>query len=192
MMYVLSDDGFFALGVQGVLGRSGKSVQILPFQRKSWRAQINTLQDGDTLLLAMDYMDVMREIMQIIAPQNIRVCIFLNKTDNSLNSAANGFISRSISAGQLLSAITQALSNNALRYSTQKLSGTERNILNRTVNGETIARIASWMNIAEKTVYRHRKNAMVRMGLSSMNAKAMLIYHCVSQLNMKTFEADTK
>lgn len=182
-MYILSDDGFFSLGVRSVFRNAGEHLTILPVVSDSVEESINRLSDGDTLLLAVDMMDIVNKVLHILSRRDIRICLFINNAKGyEYFSGYNGIVSRRTPSGLIVSAVKRAIKKNALRRITDDLTPNERAVMDNLATGVSVSHVASLLNIAEKTVYNHKKKATQRMGLHKMKAKAMLVYSGVKQL----------
>lgn len=182
-MYILSDDDFFSLGVRSVFRNAGEHLTILPAVSDSIEESMNRLSDGDTLLLAVDMMDIVNKVLHILSRRDIRICLFINNAKGyECFAGYNGIVSRRTPSGLILSAVKRAIKKNALRRITDDLTPNERAVMDNLATGVSVSHVASLLNIAEKTVYNHKKKATQRMGLNKMKAKAMLVYSGVKQL----------
>ncbi|MCS4270055.1 MULTISPECIES: LuxR C-terminal-related transcriptional regulator [Raoultella] len=183
MMYILSDDDFFSLGVRSVFRKAGEEVSVLLFDRDSWRTQVSKIDDGDILLLAVDFIDVVNEILQGVSGKDIKICLFINSASGYDSfTGAQGIVSRGIPLNLIVWAVNRAVRKNALRRITERLTPAERVVMDQLATGLTVSQVATCLNVGEKTVYSHKRRATERMGINKLKARSVLIYDCVKHL----------
>lgn len=181
MIYIMSDDDFFSLGVWSVFNNSGEYISILPFSLDSWQRQFDMLNNNDILLLAVEFMDLTGQMYQYLSMKDIRVCLFINNAHGyEYFTGHHGIVSRRIPASMIIEAVCRAVKKNALSRITDKLTPSERLVMDYLSNGVSVSRIAEFLNVTEKTVYNHKKQAIHRMGINKLRNKAILIYGCIN------------
>lgn len=164
-MYVLSDDYFFSLGMSTVFKGIGESVEILPFNIQQADDDLRFLEAGDTLLLAVEFMDVVNKLLHYLSKKDVRVCLFINNSKGyEQYSGFNGIVSRRTPRYLMVRAVKRALKGDALRRITENLTQKERAVMDGLSTGASIAQVAQRLNITEKTVYNHKRKATQRMG----------------------------
>lgn len=182
MNYIMSDDGFFSFGVASVFNSAGEDIIAVPFDPKLWQQQLDTVERGDVLLLAIDCMQIVRQILQYLSVREIKICLFVNNACGyEYFTGHNGMVSRNIPPLMTIAAVQRAVNKNALRRITEKLTPSERLIMDNLSNGFSVSRIAKNLNVTEKNVYRHKTKAMHRMGICKLRSKAIVIYGCIRQ-----------
>jgi DNA-binding CsgD family transcriptional regulator len=182
MIYIMSEDWFFAEGVANLFKEEGQQIGVLPFSPQNYMVEIERLQYGDTLLLAIEYFDLIGNIIRHLANRAIRFCLFLDNIGNYCQQTfkENGVIPKNIMPQHLIPAISKTLNNGGLVFLAEKLTPAERHIMDRLSSGMRPDGIASELNISVKTVCAHKKNSLARIGLPAMNSKALVIYSCAN------------
>lgn len=180
MIYIMSDDGFFSLGVASVFNSAGEEIITVPFEPQIWQQQLDRVERGDVLLLAIACMRIARHILQYLSVRESKVCLFVNNTCGyEYFTGHNGMVSRRIPTSMTIAAVQRAVNKNALRRITEKLTPSERLIMDNLSNGISVSNIAKNLQVTEKNVYRHKTKAMHRMGIGKLGSKAVIIYGCI-------------
>ncbi|MCM7588021.1 hypothetical protein M8S10_04210 [Enterobacter chuandaensis] len=184
MMYVMSDDHYFSLGVRAVFADAGHPVGLLPPPGDAALARIRELSDTDILLLAVENMRVLRLLLRQLSARKTRIALFLKTVDGcEQNTCHNGVIRRQISTSALISEVAKSVRYNRVRKVAKYLTFPQRFVLEGLIRGGTLSRIAAALRISEKRVYGHKMAGLNRLGLSRrMNCRNLLIYSCLSQL----------
>lgn len=184
MIYVMSDDHYFSLGVRAVFDIAGHAVRILPSPGEETPARIRELGDNDILLLAVENMMVLRLLLRQLAAKKNRIALFLKTAhDGEHHAGFNGVIRRQIPAPALISEVAKSVRHNRVRKVVKYLTFPQRYVLEGLVRGGSLSRIASALHITEKRVYGHKTEGLARLGLSGrMNCRNLLIYSCLAQL----------
>jgi len=181
MIYIMSDEGFFSLGVRSVFKSAGDEISILPYSLNTWQRQLDILDNDDILLLAVEFMDLAGQIFQYLSRREIRICLFINNSEGyEYFTGHHGIVSRRIPASMMIDAVRRAVKKNALNHITEKLTPSERLVMDNLSNGVSVSEIAQYLNVTEKKVYHHKKQAINRMGINKLKNKALLIYSCIN------------
>ena len=184
MLYVMSDDHYFSLGVRAVFADAGHVVGVLPSPGEEALARIRGLGDTDILLLAVENMRVLRLLLGQLSAKKTRIALFLKTVDGCEQyTCHNGVIRRQIATSALISEVAKSVRYNRVRKVTKYLTFPQRFVLEGLVRGGSLFRIAGALRISEKRVYGHKTAGLNRLGLSGrMNCRNLLIYSCLSQL----------
>ncbi|WP_434636177.1 LuxR C-terminal-related transcriptional regulator [Klebsiella sp. I138] len=181
MIYIMSDEDYFSLGVKSVFNNAGEEVVVLPFASEAWQQQFDVLERGDILLLAVDFMGLARRIFQSLAGREIKICLFINNACGyEYLTGHHGIVSRRIPISMMIAAVHRAVKNNSLLSITEKLTPSERLVMDNLANGVSVSQIAHNLQVTEKKVYSHKTKAIHRMGIYKLKNKAVLIYGCIS------------
>lgn len=181
MIYIMSDECFFSLGVKAIFNSAGEDIAILPFATTGWCQQFANLGNDDILLLAVESTDLAGRILNFLSGKEIRICLFVKITCGyEYFTGHHGIVSRCIPPSMVIFAVRRAVSKNALRHITEKLTPSERLVMDNLSNGMSVAKIAQFLNVKEKQVYNHKKQAINRMGISMLKNKAVSIYSCLN------------
>jgi DNA-binding NarL/FixJ family response regulator len=183
MIYVISDDYYFSLGVQTVFAETDQNIRIIPYSDDDWIPQIRQLTDTDILLLAVENTAVLRIILRMLSAKRTRVSLFLKNISSSDEFIRQtGVIRRQIPVESLIKDVTQAIRHNGARKVVNHLTFSQRFVLESLTRGSSLSKIAETLHISEKMVYGHKSNALNRLGLTSeMNCRNLLIYSCLAQ-----------
>jgi hypothetical protein len=187
MIYIMSEDRFFAEGVISQFSTIDQKIVSLPFSPDHYLETAKQITCGDTLLLAIEYLDIVGDFIQHLTNRAVRICLFLDYPGKyyHLTFKANGIIPRNIDRQYLLPAISQTLKNGGLTHLGNKLTPAERHIMDKLSKGIRPHRVAKELNISVKTVCAHKKKGLERIGLPPMNCKSLVIYYCANTARLR-------
>lgn len=184
MLYVMSDDHYFSLGVRSVFAGAGYAVGFIPLPGKETLSRIRELDDTDILLLAVENMMVLRLLLCQLSAKKTRIALFLKTVHGCEQyTSRNGVIRRQITTSSLISEVEKSVRYNRVRKVVNYLTFLQRFVLEGLARGGSLSRIASALHITEKRVYGHKTEGLARLGLTGrMNCRNLLIYSCLAQL----------
>ncbi len=144
----------------------------------------------DIMMPRMDGIDATRKI-KLGFPETLVVMLTafedFNHIEKALSAGADGYLSKDISAKDLVNAIhdvnhgQRVFSKSVLRllqrkfrtgdsdeeYETVTISKREQEILNQVALGKTSKEIAEFLSISDRTVQSHRANIMEKLGIKN-------------------------
>ncbi|HDT0776052.1 TPA: hypothetical protein QIC26_002130 [Klebsiella aerogenes] len=184
MIYVMSDDHYFALGVRAVFAGAGHAIGVLPPPGEKTQARIRELGDADILLLAVENMMMLRLLLCQLSAKKTRIALFLKTVHGCEHyTGYNGVIRRQVPVPLLISEVAKSVRHNRVRKVVNYLTFPQRFVLEGLVRGGSLSRIAGALHITEKRVYGHKTEGLARLGLTGrMNCRNLLIYSCLAQL----------
>ncbi|HCR0082551.1 hypothetical protein ACU611_01370 [Klebsiella aerogenes] len=184
MIYVMSDDHYFALGVRAVFTGAGHAIGVLPPPGEKTQARIRELGDADILLLAVENMMMLRLLLRQLSAKKTRIALFLKTVHGCEHyTGYNGVIRRQVPVPLLISEVAKSVRHNRVRKVVNYLTFPQRFVLEGLVRGGSLSRIAGTLHITEKRVYGHKTEGLARLGLTGrMNCRNLLIYSCLAQL----------
>ncbi|MCK6964513.1 hypothetical protein [Enterobacter bugandensis] len=184
MVYVMSDDYYFSLGIQAVYAETGRDIGIIPCTCEDDLRRTGRLSDTDTLLLAIENMDVLHRVLVLLSARKTRVALFLKMVRGCEEyTRLNGVIRRQIAPSALFRDVTRSVRFNRVRKAVTGLTFPQRFVLERLVRGRSHLSIAGELRVSGKSVYGYKNAGLARLGLSGrMNCRNLLIYSCLARL----------
>ena len=182
MIYILSDDNYFALGAATLLSLQGFNVHTVNINELDSFCYKMPMMKNDIILLAVDDPDLVDRILIISLAYYTTVIAVISSGGAHFKSAlwAEGIIAKNIPPHQLGKAVNCIGKNNIgwLRDLTLR----EMEVMNELVKGKNNVKISCEMNISVKTVSAHKVSALKKLGLDMLNSRGILIYSKYRQI----------
>lgn len=179
MVYVISDDIYFSLGLTCLLHKAGFETYTVDNQSTEYTNWVSSedivLIDAQSIVNYKPQIDSARiRLARVIFLYSLELSNELKMVNNPL------FFSKKISIDTLLKLIFKVQSLKHLRttpnYIFSSLTLREQFVMRLTSSIWHIDSIARILNVSDGTVYAYRNSALKKIGLSHLNAVSMLIY----------------
>jgi len=162
MVYLLTDDSYFALGIVS-----------LPQLRNCVVTRIDagdigsfTYSPQDILFLAMSDLSLTKAVLKEVTQLKLEVFVFLNvRSDFKMIHLPKRIICTKRSSGSVLNFIGKIRKNNLQTELTQS----QFSVLYAFSSGMNSEQISKKFNISEKTISSHKISALKKMGLEGIN-----------------------
>ncbi|SOD79461.1 regulatory protein, luxR family [Serratia sp. JKS296] len=167
--HIISDDNFFLLGCKEIFEQSACMINCLRFDSQWIRYMIDHVDKGDIVMVNMSTHIKKHLILERISFIGAVAIPFIeiprNKT--STPSWMEHFISTSMPVEELISHVNEIHENKTRNSKRHFLSKREIEIMGELLNGCSIYDLSKKLNVAKKTIYSHRRNALIKIGASS-------------------------
>ncbi len=170
--HIISDDNFFSLGCEAILESNGlKANKISPKERQRLTLS-GEIKSGDVVLLTISSHVQTLKALKYLSDVGAEVILLIDlpKKEYALASWLDAFPSKRMGANLLIPYIKN-LTLNADR-NIKPLTSREKEVMEKILNGYSLAEISNSLKISVKTIYAHRRNSFKKIGLD--HAKSLL------------------
>lgn len=178
MIYLISEDNFFAIGVMTTLNAAGIKVAHTTIEEFN---NLNVI-SSDIVLLCAHSRSNSQALSQLIRETEGRVVYFVDALldEHIVRLNSKGVIFKKTSKDELVKTIKNML-NGELHITSIYLSQKEVTIMNLLTQQKNVYSISKLLNISVKTVFTHKLSALHKLGLNRLNARSVLLYESVFQ-----------
>lgn len=170
MIYLLSDNNYFALGVKALLLSKGYAVKQID-EEAITDADVDS---SNTLILSVSDLSVMRKILR--CARNLKVIVFLDvRRDFRHFHLGNWTICSRRDAGMISGILKCYHYSDAHQY----LTFSQKGILLQLSTGKTIGQVAKEMSISEKTVSAHKIHGLLKLGINRSNRMLLAVLYMI-------------
>jgi DNA-binding CsgD family transcriptional regulator len=178
MIYVLSEDNYFALGIMETFNTQGLNATLISI------ANFHDFNIGkhDIILLCTHSRANSQVINELIDYSNSKIIYFVDEDIEKHTIKMNGksVISKKHTGKQVIDFLNKILYKGVFASSIS-LSYKEVLVMDLLVKQKNAHNIAKILNMSPKTVFSHKLNALHKMGFGHLNACSVLLYERVFQ-----------
>jgi DNA-binding CsgD family transcriptional regulator len=174
MIYIISEDNFFALGLIATLKQSEIVATCLSLDELS-RIK-DSISGYDIILTCSQSRENSESLTHMIKELDAKIIYFIDIAleKGRLSIDHHGLLSKKTKSDELIDFLRN-LSNRS-RIKSIVFSGRETVIMDLLAEQKDAFRIAKLLNVSVKTVFAHKLNAIKKMGTSHLNARSILLY----------------
>lgn len=182
MIYLISDDSYFTLGVEAILGSINNSLTPAYLNGEKeyiWKPEFTS---DDILLIAVEHTEFISGLLEIARNHGTRILFIMDSIlDDSITSPS--LWSQSILSKKMPLDTLPKLLECEFTYlkDLSFLTRSEIKVMKALTKGQTPYKIASELNLSVKTIFTHKVNALKKLGLNHLNARSVLIFGKVCQ-----------
>lgn len=179
MIYVISEDTYFSIGIGALLKNAEIEVHCISLDTFF---NINTdIESNDIVLLCAQSRANSMVLAKLARNTEGKVVFFIEtiEKNNIFHDYSRGIISKKTSKEDLVTLI-QSL-NDKFVISPMLLSEMETVVMDMFVQQHTAYNIARLLKLSEKTISTHKTNALRKLGLSNLNVRSVLLYERIFQ-----------
>ncbi len=179
MIYVISEDNFFAIGVMAVLEKANMNVihvSLDEFRRVSAYIGVK-----DIILMCVQSRLNSLALGKLARSTGGKVIFFIDTAveKSDFDIYYKRIVSKKALKEELITSIKFLESKLFIDYIS--LSQQEVVVMDLFLQQKNAYHIAEKLNLSAKTVFAHKLNALRKLGLSHLNARSMLLYECIFQ-----------
>ncbi|EAW1474572.1 LuxR family transcriptional regulator [Salmonella enterica subsp. enterica serovar Thompson] len=170
MIYIISDDDFFSLGILDTLIQSKTFTEI---KINSYDFQL--FQETDIIIMYTLNLNKTAQILAASLMRNFKIIYAINKgiKINTKNDHWKNFDKNTNILNHLYSLTKKKPIN---KMTAQSLSRQEENVFDGLLKGKRAVQIAQELGIQPKTVSTHKKNALRKFNISNSHYLSLLTY----------------
>lgn len=179
MIYVITEDNYFAIGIIAILNNAGITVNHVGIQE--FNALDDNVDHNDIILLCAQSRTDSLALTRLAKRTDGKVIFFIDIAAEikAFKFLYKGVISKKSPKEELIELISIAVRKN--REHAIHLSKQETIVMDLLAQQQTAYRIARRLNLSEKTVGAHKVNALRKLGLHHLNARSVLLYERIFQ-----------
>lgn len=182
MIYLVSDDHYFILGVEAIFRAQNKYVTIIPLNAVGKNLVTPELTRDDTLILAIERTDTLTCLLIWARRHGTQTLLLMDNASErdleNISLRSQGVLSKKMSSDSLLQFVDTGLT---YLKDLSFLTSREINVMGSLATGKTPYYISQELNLSVKTVFSHKVSALKKLGLSHLNARSLLIFSKIFQ-----------
>lgn len=177
MIYVISEDNFFAIGLMATLEDAG----MLAFHTNAegFGKAMSFVTERDIILFCAESRPCSFTLAQLAQRTKGKVVSFIDTVTNENIVKFNSIcvMSKKISKKRFIDSIKSLEDGHIIKciYLTER----EKRVMNLFAQQEGVPRIARILKLSQKTVSGHKSNALHKMRLNHLNARSVFLYETV-------------
>ncbi|HBE9181139.1 TPA: hypothetical protein KNH08_004065 [Serratia fonticola] len=184
MIYIISEDNFFTLGLVCTLKQSGIVATYLSLDDLSINKDY--ISRSDIVLTCTQSREYSQALTHRLKELDAKIIYFIDIAleKGKLSIDHHGLLSKKTKRQELIDFLRNM--HNRSRINTIVFSGRETVIMDLLAEQKDAFRIAKLLNLSVKTVFAHKLNAIKKMGTSHLNARSILLYERIFKTERKT------
>lgn len=177
MIYLVSDDNYFKLGVEVIIGSIKKSVVIINVNDEFITPELTY---NDTLIICVENIKIITKFITTTRCCRVNTLLVMDnaskKTMMRINTWSQNVISKKMKKEDFSRFLDTGFSN---MRTPSFLTDREICIMHALSKEKTHYSISKSLNISMKTVSGHKANALRKLGLGHLNVRSILIFEAI-------------
>lgn len=184
MLYIFSDDFYFARGAAAMLAEKGIQASAIHTTALRHFCEFPPLCHTDVIIVTFGDVSMMVSVLNLARKYKVPVVFVMN-----IRQAAEprllweqGILSKNLTRDVFMSALATALAAPVSLLS--ELTMLEQEVMDELLAGKDGACVSAKMQLSIKTVSRHKLSALRKMGLHNLNSRAIVLYGKYRQVQL--------
>lgn len=179
MVYIISDDTYFSLGLSEILNQQ-KVVNII-VNADSYHNVEQDMKYGDVVFLSTDNDDIAWSLLNMCNVMGLKLILVLDML--SVNTISNAWECELLSKKVSVEIITKlTITRDGIeKESKPVLTKQELRVMSALSNGTTAAKLSGDMCLSIKTISAYKISALKKMGLNPQSTRSIVIYRNIFQ-----------
>lgn len=178
MIYLASDDSFFTLGAEAIFSAAYIGTTLIDANITKEALSKVIFNSNDILIIAIEQADIIIDLMVTARRLGAKVLLVMDNASDKAATSIPSVLSKKMPINALLPLLeTGAAHLQDLLFLTRQ----EVKIMRGLTTGKTPYKLAKELNLSVKTICNHKANALKKLGLNHLNARAMLIFSKIHQ-----------
>ncbi|MDP0522288.1 helix-turn-helix transcriptional regulator [Serratia marcescens] len=167
--HVVSDDNFFLRGCEEVFKKNGLVINVICLNSNSFACLNEHVQRGDVVLVNMGTHIRSQMVLERLSCKAAVAVLFveLSRRETGIPSWMKYCIPMNLPVGNLICSVDEVYQKKTSEPVLHFLSKRECEVIEGLVNGASISDLSKQLKVAKKTIYSHRRNALIKIGASS-------------------------
>ncbi len=179
MIYVITEDNYFAMGLMAILENADINANHISIDE--FNSLADTVEHNDIILLCAHSRTNSLALSRLAKKTDGKVIFFIDTTSEikALTFSYKGVISKKSPTEELIEQINTLVRKN--RTNAIYLSRQETIVMDLLAKQQDVYRIAQQLKLSSKTIFSHKVNALKKLGLDHLNARSVLLYERIFQ-----------